>query len=93
MNSDTRDNIYADNAQERREAALRARSRPQTKMINLADGLWLRADDISSVIARSPTLSEKAKVEICYGNGKTCNLSAESRSHANAMAESIASLI
>ena len=66
---------------------------PRTKMINLADGLWLRADDITSVIARSPTLSEKAKVEICYGDGRICNLSAESRSHANAMAESIASLL
>ena len=92
MNSDTRDAIYEDNAQERREAALRARSRPQTRMINLADGLWLRADAITSVISRSPTLSEKAKVEIRYGNEKI-SLSAESRSHANAMADSIASLI
>lgn len=87
MNSDIRDTIYEDNPQEHHKA------KPQTKMINLADGLWLRADGITSVIARSPTLSEKAKVEILYGNGRICNISAESRSHANAMADSIASLI
>ncbi len=89
MNSDIRDSIYEDKVEAYRA---RLRAKPQAKMINLADGLWLRADDITSVIARTPTLSEKAKVEIRYGNEKI-SLAAESRSHANAMADSIASLI